>query len=116
MGRRMTQPRRRPTGESVLIHLEEELMIVRILADGQYRIDDRNTAQIREIARLEEMLMGAIDLNDEEGFGEALAHLIAYVHRVGQPVPDDELIPSDMIVPAADMTLAETQALLKGIS
>lgn len=91
-------------------------MIVRILADGQYRVDDRHTAQIQEIMRLDGMLMGAIDQNDEKGFDEAVAHLLAHVHKVGQPVPDDELIPSEMVVPAGDMSLAEIQALLERAS
>jgi len=88
-------------------------MIVRIMADKQYRIDDGHTAQIREMKRLDEELMAAVERDDAVRFRETLARLIAHVRQYGQVVPDHELIPSDLMAPAADMTLAETRALLQ---
>jgi hypothetical protein len=88
-------------------------MIVRIMADGQYRIDARRDAEIREITRLDEELAAAEGGNDEAHFRAILARLIAHVRQYGQVVPFDELVPSDLMVPASDMTLAETRALLQ---
>jgi hypothetical protein len=87
-------------------------MIVRIMADNQYRIDEKHTAAIAEIDRLDGELLAAVEANDDRAFHAALTHLINHVRRLGQPIADAELVASDVIVPPADMTLAETQGLL----
>jgi hypothetical protein len=87
-------------------------MIVRIMADNQYRIDEKHAAAIAEIDRLDGELMTAVEANDETAFDAALARLISHVRRLGQPVADTELVASDVIVPPADMSLAETRSLL----
>jgi hypothetical protein len=85
-------------------------MIVRIMADNQYRIVDGYSA---EIEQLDNELMEAIEAGDEARFHATLHHLIEHVHQSGKVVPDAELVPSDMMVPAEDMTLAEAQAVLQ---
>ena len=87
-------------------------MIVRIMADGQYRIDESHRAELDEIGRLETELTHALDSRNEAHFHAVLTHLIAHIQSAGVPVPPDEIVASDMIVPAADMTLAETQRAL----
>ena len=84
-------------------------MIVRIMADNQYRIGDEQAA---EIQRLDEQLMTALDANDSAHFGSTLNALIDYVQRNGQQVAPDELVPSDLMVPAGDMTLDEAKAAM----
>lgn len=85
-------------------------MIVRVMADGQYRIDDETVHA--EIDQLDSALQGAIEANDVAAFHNTLSRLIEKVHRLGQPVSEKELVTSDVIVPPADMTLAETRSLL----
>jgi hypothetical protein len=85
-------------------------MIVRIMADNQYRVVDGHAA---EITRLDNELMKAVDGGDDTLFRAKLQELIAHVHQNGQVVPDDELVPSDVMVPAEDMTLAEAQSVLQ---
>jgi hypothetical protein len=89
-------------------------MIVRVMADGQYRIDDEtgNETVHTEIDQLDSTLQGAIEANDEAAFHDTLSTLIEKVHRLGQPVSETELVTSDVIVPPADMTVAETKYLL----
>lgn len=84
-------------------------MIVRIMADNQYRVEPEHEA---EIARLDTELDAAVQANDEARFRSALQHLIQHVHDEGKVVPDDELVPSDYMIPAADMTLAEAKDVL----
>ncbi len=84
-------------------------MIVRIMADNQYRVEPEHEA---EIARLDGEMDAAVQANDEGKFHTALLHLIEHVHDQGMVVPDDELVPSDVMIPAADMTLAEAKEVL----
>ncbi len=84
-------------------------MIVRILGEGQYAIDNSN----RDVLDgLDASLMEAVDGGDEVAFGEALASLISEVRRLGHPVPDDNFSTSDLVVPFSDSSLEETKGLL----
>ncbi|HEX9414013.1 MAG TPA: hypothetical protein VF916_10965 [Ktedonobacterales bacterium] len=85
-------------------------MIVRIMADNQYRIDDAHAA---EITRLDDELVSAAEATDDRRFQAALQQLIEHVRTRGQVVPNDELVPSDVMIPAADMTLAEARDVLE---
>jgi hypothetical protein len=85
-------------------------MIVRIMADNQYRVHDGHEP---EIARLDNELLAAVDAGDDARFHSALDQLVEHVRQSGQVVPDDELVPSDLMVPAADMTLAEARDVLQ---
>jgi hypothetical protein len=84
-------------------------MIVRILADNQYRLDD---TLMPEVQRLDDALDAALADGDDAGFDSALAQVIAYVHSHGTPVPAAEVVTSDLIIPADDMTREEAQELL----
>lgn len=86
-------------------------MIVRIMADGQYRIGD-DPAALTEIEHLDSGLLRAVKSNDAQAFHDTLTQLIEHVHRLGQPVSNTELVTSDVIVPPADITLDETRSLL----
>ncbi len=84
-------------------------MIVRITTDNQYRVDDALRA---DIARLDTALMDALGANDEARFDAALTEMINLVRKNGQVVPDEELVPSDLILPIPDMTLEEYRQIM----
>ncbi|HUY75816.1 MAG TPA: hypothetical protein VMV29_03540 [Ktedonobacterales bacterium] len=85
-------------------------MIVRIQADNQYRLaDDQATA----VEALDERLMQAIDAGDSATFSATLHELVALIQQAGQPVADDEVVASDLIIPASDMSLEEAQQALQ---
>jgi len=84
-------------------------MIVRILGEGQYRVPDEQRAALE---KLDDDLDAAIGQGDEVRFAEALAALTAEVRSAGEALGDDAFAPSDLVVPFADATLAETKALL----
>jgi len=81
-------------------------MIVRIMSDNQYRLSDE---QMRQFDLLDNDLEAALNDNNNEAFQAALQRLTEYVHQVGEVVPMDELVQSDLIVPAADMSLDEAR-------
>ncbi len=84
-------------------------MIVRILGEGQYRIPDDRVPAVQEV---DKNLEKAVDAGDETAFAEALGRLVTTIRDLGEPLPVEELVPSDAVVPDADTTLAEAQSLL----
>jgi hypothetical protein len=86
-------------------------VIVRILGEGQLRVDDSATSELNELdARLE----ATVERNDEPGFKAALSELLARVRLIGSPVEAGALEPSELILPAEGATMAEVRKLLAG--
>ena len=85
-------------------------MIIRIMADNQYRIDDSYLAELDE---LDDPVVAALDQGDAEGYANALKTLVDFVREHGDVLPMDEVVPSDSILPAPDMTLDEVRTLMK---
>jgi PspA-Associated protein len=79
-------------------------MIVRISGEDQYRLADDSLARVNA---LEDAVTTAVDSGDEDGFARAYAEMLDYVRSTGERVPEDELEPSDVILPPADLTFAE---------
>jgi len=84
-------------------------MIVRILGEGQLKVDP---VRLPELNELDSELATAVEANDDARFRTVLADLLARVRAVGNPAPDDLLTASDVILPPADSTLAEVRELL----
>lgn len=85
-------------------------MIVRILGDNQYRLED---CYLRQIAALENRLLEAVHADDHIRFSALFDQLVQFVRASSQPLSNDELVASDLIVPALDMTLHETKRYLE---
>jgi hypothetical protein len=85
-------------------------MIIRVMADNQYRIDD---SYLPELDKLDDPVVAALDQQDAEGYASALQTLVAFVREHGEVLPMDEVAPSDSILPAPDMTLDEVRAMLQ---
>ena len=85
-------------------------MIVRILGEGQYRVDDSVVADLNTIdATIEDAVAGG----DQQALTTALTRLHAEIIGVGTPVADDELADSDLILPGADATVDDVRGLLE---
>ncbi|MEU1670120.1 hypothetical protein ABZ547_42330 [Streptomyces sparsogenes] len=85
-------------------------MIVRIMGEGQLRLDDSHLSGLN---RLDDELLAEVNGDDEDGFRRTLGALLDAVRSLGEPLPDDALEPSELILPAPDATLAEVRAMLK---
>jgi hypothetical protein len=83
-------------------------MIVRLMGEGQYRIDDELRAQLNE---LDDRAQAAIDAEDEPTLDGILDEMWQLVSDRGERLPDDDLSPSDLIIPPSDLTLEETRRL-----
>jgi CBS-domain-containing membrane protein len=84
-------------------------MIVRILGENQYRVDDVHK---ETITNLDEDLLVAIDTDNHDRFQSLLSQILTLI-RQHEEVPADELVSSDLIVPAPDMTLEEARKYLE---
>jgi hypothetical protein len=84
-------------------------VIVRILGEGQFRVDDSAAA---ELNRLDTELEAAVDHGNEAAFTAALTSLLAQVRAQGSPLPPDILEPSELILPAQDSSMADVRKLL----
>ena len=84
-------------------------MIVRIMGEGQFRVDDALAERLNE---LDDRAMEALDRQDEAELDGYLDQMAQLVRNEGSRLPDDDLSASDAVVPPSDLTLAETAKLL----
>ena len=83
-------------------------MIVRLMGHGQYRLDD---AAQSKLDALDDAAVAALEANDEAGLDSNIESMWQLVESEGEPLPEEDITPSDVIIPPADLTLEETRAL-----
>ena len=81
-------------------------MIVRVMGEGQFRLEGDAVGRLNE---LDDRAQEALERDDESELDRYLEEMAALVKRDGERLPDDDLSPSEAIVPPSDMTLAETR-------
>jgi hypothetical protein len=86
-------------------------MIVRILGEGQLRVDD---SAADELNVLDAALEKAVNSGDEQAFRRALAALLDRIRTLGSPLAQDTLEPSDLILPYSDADLEDVREMLTG--
>jgi hypothetical protein len=84
-------------------------MIVRILGEGQYDLDDH---ALDALNGLDSQLEQAVESGDEEMFRTALHGLLSAVRASGTHHAPDTLDESDLILPPPDATIDEVRELL----
>ena len=84
-------------------------MIVRIATVGQYRLDD---AIATDLQRFDDEIEAAVSGSDDAAFRELLQQMHDLITEKGTALADDEIVPSDVILPPPDETLEEAQQLL----
>ncbi|CAL9424296.1 PspA-associated protein PspAA [Streptomyces sp. enrichment culture] len=84
-------------------------MIVRIMGEGQLTLSD---GRLAELDKLDDELLDEMENGDGPGFRATLQALLAKVRELGEPLPEDALEPSDLILPSPDATLEEVRELL----
>jgi hypothetical protein len=85
-------------------------VIVRVLGEGQWRVDQ---ALRERLNALDDDVAKAVDAGDESALHASLAALAEAVRSGGERLPDEDLSPSDAIVPPADLSLDEARELLE---
>jgi hypothetical protein len=83
-------------------------VIVRVMGEGQWRLDDALAGRLAELDAATER---AVEQDDQEGLAAAL-HALAELVRSGEKLPGDHLEASDEIVPPTDLTLEEARRII----
>ena len=86
-------------------------MIVRISSEGQYNLPGSYIDRLNEI---DNALVEAVEAEDQPAFETLLKRMLDLVREHGEPVPVDELVESDLILPEPDLTLREAEELFVG--
>jgi hypothetical protein len=84
-------------------------VIVRLMGEGQFRVEDSLRERLNE---LDDQAMAALEASNEVELDQKLEQMFALVRAEGEPLPDDDLSASDVIIPPADLTLEETRELV----
>ena len=79
-------------------------MIVRIATESQYRLPEDDAAALNQ---LDNDAVAAVEAGDEDRFHELFEQMIDLVRRAGEPLGDDELEESDVILPPPDTSIVE---------
>jgi hypothetical protein len=79
-------------------------VIVRIFNDQQYRLKDGDHPALND---LDDAVVAAVDAGDEQAYLQSFAALLAFVREHGTPLAEDELIGSDVLIPADDFSFEE---------
>jgi hypothetical protein len=83
-------------------------MIVRLMGEGQYRVDDGLREQLNE---LDDRAVAALEQDDEPKLDDMLDEMWQLVRERGEHLADEDLSPSDLIIPPSDLSLEETKKL-----
>lgn len=86
-------------------------MIVRILTEGQYNLPG---AYIDDLNRIDNELVEVVAAEDKSEFDRVLKQMLDLVREKGSPVPLDELVESDLVLPEPDITLLEAEEMFVG--
>jgi hypothetical protein len=86
-------------------------VIVRLMGEGQFRVDDTLVERLNE---LDEQAAAAVEQGDEAALSGALARMGALVREGGDQLADADLSPSEAIVPPDDLSLDEARELFTG--
>lgn len=86
-------------------------MIVRILSEGQFNLPG---ACIDELNEIDNQMVAAVESEDAATFARLLGEMLTLVREKGAPVPVDELVESDLILPETDLTLEEAEHIFIG--
>jgi hypothetical protein len=81
------------------------------MGDGQYDVDSEVAKGLNE---LDDQAANALQAGDEEQLREVLRRMAEQVRANGARLADDDLTPSEAIVPPDDLTLVEARELFEG--
>ncbi len=84
-------------------------MIVRLSGEGQYRVSDDLRERLNE---LDDEAMAALEASDEVELDKRLDEMFELVRSSGERLSDDDLTPSDAVIPPSDLTLEESRQLM----
>jgi hypothetical protein len=85
-------------------------VIVRLLGEGQFEVDDEVA---KGLDAIDEEAGQAVEAGDEERLAELLGRMADAVRTNGSRLPDEDLRPSEAIIPPDDLSLDEARQLFE---
>lgn len=86
-------------------------MIVRVAGQGQYEVPAELVDRLNE---LDNEAVAAVEAGDRSKFHEIFGQMVDLVRTDCTPLPDDELVVSDVILPPPDLSFEEAKAEFTG--
>ena len=86
-------------------------MIIRITSEGQFNLPGSFVDQLNEI---DNELVEAVEAADRISYDTLLKKMLDLVRTEASPLPVDEIVESDLILPESDLTLEEAKVLFVG--
>ena len=86
-------------------------MIVRIFTESQYRLPEDAAEELND---LDNDVVAAVEAGDEDRFHAVFEQMLDLVRRAGQPLGDEELEESEVILPPPDTSFVEAAAEFTG--
>jgi ElaB/YqjD/DUF883 family membrane-anchored ribosome-binding protein len=96
---------------------QNDITIVRIAGHGQFKINQSTMAKINEIDNeIVDMLKkdSSNSKTDESQFRNKIEEMASLITQEGEPLDNKEIVQSDIIVPAADLSVEEAKNMFKG--
>jgi len=79
-------------------------VIVRVMAEAQYRLDDSHHARLDE---LDDLVVARVEAGDRDGYVTAFSELLTFVRESGAALGPEDLEGSDFMLPPADLSFEE---------
>jgi hypothetical protein len=86
-------------------------VIVRIATESQYRLPEEDAERLHG---LDNDAVSAVEAGDEDRFHEVFEQMLELVRRAGEPLGEDELEESEVILPPPDTSFVEASSEFTG--
>ena len=81
------------------------------MTEGQFNLPG---AHIDALNDIDNRLVEVVEREDHEAFERLLKEMLDLVRENGEPLPIDELVESDLVLPEPDITLEEAEEVFIG--
>jgi chromosome condensin MukBEF complex kleisin-like MukF subunit len=85
-------------------------VIVRLMGEGQYEVDDEVAKGLND---LDEQAGQAVEAGNEEQLSQLLRRMAEQVRTNGARLADEDLSPSQAVIPPDDLSLDEARRLFE---
>jgi hypothetical protein len=86
-------------------------MIIRILGEGQFRVDDKLLDRLNKI---DNEIVDHVAKGDKVKFKKGIDKLIAAVKEQGEPLDPVDIVQSGLIIPPGDLSFEEAKKIFSG--
>jgi hypothetical protein len=86
-------------------------MIIRILGEGQFRLDDKH---FEDLNKIDNRIVDHLKKGDQIAFQKDLDKLISTAKDLGDPLDTVDIVQSDLIIPPEDLSFEEAKWVFSG--